>query len=126
MPRPRLPQGKAETSGAAAHDPGRFKDRKGPKRTRKLGEPYANMTDAECVHWAEFQQELPWLTSADRQLVRMACQYGARADKEPLGISATQAFVSILSKLGATPTDVTKVRHGDDEESEDPTDKFFQ
>lgn len=70
--------------------------------------------------------ELPWLTSADRQLVRLACQYAVKADKGELAINATQSFVSILSKLGATPTDVTKVKHGDDDESEDPTDKFFQ
>lgn len=84
------------------------------------------MTPAECVYWAEFQQDFPWLTSTDRQLVRLACQYGAKVDEGPLAINATQAFVSILSKLGATPVDVTKIRHGDDDESDDPTDKFFQ
>lgn len=125
MPRQRLPQQKAEVSGSAAHDPSRFKDRKAPKRKRPLGEPYAKMTDGQKLAWAELQSELPWLTSASRTLVRLACMYIARLDEEgEIGVQATSALSSILSKLGATPVDESKVNHGE-EEDEDPTDKFF-
>lgn len=124
MAKPRLPQAKAEVGGAALINPERFKDRKGPKRPKAIGEPYARMTDEQKSAWAEYQSELPWLNSSHRPLLRLACIWTARMDEADFGVSATQALSSILSKLGATPVDETKVNHGD-EEDEDPTDKFF-
>lgn len=124
MARPRLPASKAEVSGAAVHDPQRFKGRKAPKGTRPLGEPYVKMTDEQKVAWEEYRAELPWLNSSHRPLLRLACIWTARMDDADFGVSATQALSSILSKLGATPVDETKVNHGDGED-EDPADKFF-
>ena len=124
MPRARTPKAKAEVSGAAQHDPQRFKGRKGPKKPRAVGEPYATMTEPQKVAWAEYQRDLPWLSSSHRPLLRLACIWTARMEDAEFGVSATQALSSILSKLGATPVDETKVNHGDDED-EDPTDKFF-
>jgi hypothetical protein len=46
-------------------------------------------------------------------------------DEDDFGVSATQALSSILSKLGATPIDETKVRH-DDGSEDDPADECFQ
>jgi hypothetical protein len=40
------------------------------------------------------------------------------------GVNATQALSSLLSKLGATPVDETKVNHADGDE-EEPESKFF-
>ncbi|WP_230585417.1 hypothetical protein [Bordetella hinzii] len=82
------------------------------------------MTDEQKVAWEEYRAELPWLNSSHRPLLRLACIWTARMDDADFGVSATQALSSILSKLGATPVDETKVNHGDDEE-EDPADKFF-
>lgn len=124
MPKPRLPKSKAEVSGSALHDPGRFKDRKKPARSRPVGEPYATMNDNQRAAWAEFQHELPWLTSAHRPLLRLACIWTAKMEEADFGVSATKALSAILSKLGATPVDETKVNHADGED-EDPTDKFF-
>ena len=126
MARPRLPAAKAETSGAAIKNAGRFKDRKAPKGTRPLGEPYALMSDAQCVAWEEFRAEMPWLNSSHRVLLRLACVWAAKLDdpEAEFGVSATQALSSILSKLGATPVDETKVNHGE-EDPEDPADEFF-
>jgi hypothetical protein len=124
MPRARTPLSKAKAAGADIIHPERFKDRKGPKKARAVGEPYAKMTDAQKEAWAEYQVELPWLNSGHRPLLRLACIWTARMDDADFGVSATQALSSILSKLGATPVDETKVNHGSDEE-EDPTDKFF-
>lgn len=45
-------------------------------------------------------------------------------DEGDFGINAAQALSSILSKLGASPADESKVNHGDDGD-EDPDDKFF-
>jgi hypothetical protein len=126
MPNHRTPQAKAAVSGADTKHPGRFKPRKTSKRTRGIGEPYARMTDEQKVCWEEFKAELPWLNSGHRTILRMACILAARMDTDPeFGVQATQALSSILSKLGATPVDETKVNHGD-EEDEDPTDRFFK
>ena len=125
MARPRLPAAKAETSGAAIKNAGRFKDRKTAKHRRPVGEPYASMTDPQKVVWAECAAEMPWLTSAHRLLLRQVCMLSARMDDPDMGVSALQALGSLLSKLGATPVDETKVSHGDDEGEDDPADKYF-
>jgi hypothetical protein len=125
MPRARTPNAKAAVSGVALHDPQRFKNRKGPKRTFPLGEPYARMSKDEKAAWSEFQANLPWLTRAHRVLVRSACVLSAKMDTGEIGVSALHALSSILSKLGATPVDETKVNHAEDDE-EDPADEFFK
>ncbi|MBB3639806.1 hypothetical protein [Variovorax atrisoli] len=124
MPRARTPLAKAKAAGAEIIHPERFRDRKGPKKPRAVGDPYVGMSDKEKKVWAEFRAELPWLTSSHRTLLRLACYWTAKLDEKEFGVSATQALSSILSKLGATPVDETKVNHGDDED-EDPADEFF-
>jgi hypothetical protein len=124
MARPRLPAAKAEVSGAALINAGRFADRKSPKGARPVGEPYAKMTDEQKEAWEEYRAELPWLNSSHRPLLRLACIWTAKMDDAEFGVSATQALSSILSKLGATPVDETKVNHGDEGE-DDPVDRFF-
>ncbi|MFV0675554.1 hypothetical protein [Variovorax sp. tm] len=124
MPRARTPLAKAKAAGAEIIHPERFRDRKGPKKPRVVGDPYVGMSDKEKKVWAEFRAELPWLTSSHRTLLRLACYWTAKLDEKEFGVSATQALSSILSKLGATPVDETKVNHGDDED-EDPADEFF-
>lgn len=125
MSRPRLPAAKADVAGAALVNPGRFKDRKTPQRTRPIGEPYARMTEAQREVWAEMVEDMPWLNSSHRVLLRLACYHAARLDEDgEFGVSATQALSSILSKLGATPVDETKVNHGEAED--DPEEEFFR
>ena len=118
---------KAAVSGAEIKNAGRFKDRSAPKRARPIGDPYATMTEAQCAAWNEFRAEMPWLNSAHRVLLRLACVWTAKMDdpESEFGTTATQALSAILSKLGATPVDETKVSHGDDEGEEDPADKYF-
>ena len=124
MAKPRLPQAKAEASGAALKNPGRFKDRKAPK-AKALGIPYANMTDPEKECWQEMAGDMPWLNAGHRVLVRLACYHAARLNEGgEFGVSATQALSSILSKLGATPVDETRVSHSDESEY-DPAEAFF-
>lgn len=124
MSRARLPQAKAEVAGAAVVNPARFKDRKAPKG-RPIGDPYKNMTEAQVEVWNECRDEMPWLKASHRILLRQACILAARMDTDPeFGVSATQALSSIMSKLGATPTDETKVNY-DDGDDEDPADQYF-
>lgn len=125
MARPRLPAAKAEVSGAALKDAGRFADRKAPKGTRPLGNAYKSMTPGQVEAWEEFRAELPWLNSSHRALLQIACILRARinADSE-IGVNQLQTYSAILSKLAATPVDETKVSHGDDGD-EDPADAYF-
>ena len=126
MPRPRLPQAKAEASGAVLKNAGRFADRKAPKRQRPLGEPYATMTDEQKACWREMAGDMPWLHSAHRVLLRLACYHAAKLEAGgEFGVSATTALSAILSKLGATPVDETKVVHGDGDGDEDPAESYF-
>lgn len=125
MPKPRLPQAKAEASGAILKNAGRFEGRKAPKGTRPVGEPYKAMTEPQRDAWAEFKSELPWLNSSHRALLQLACVLRARLNTDPdMGINALSAYSSILSKLAATPVDETKVNVPDDEDA-DPADKYF-
>jgi hypothetical protein len=124
MPRQRIPTAKAEASGAAAKNPARFKDRKKPKSSRPLGEPYKTMTDGQKKAWFEIQYEMPWLTSSDRIMVRLACSWIARMEMDDLGVAASGVLSTLLSKLGGTPVDVSKVMHVGEEEA-DPADEFF-
>jgi hypothetical protein len=124
MPRQRIPTAKAEASGAAAKNPARFKDRKKPKSSRPLGEPYKTMTDEQKKAWFEIQYEMPWLTSSDRIMVRLACSWIARMEMDDLGVAASGVLSTLLSKLGGTPVDVSKVMHVGEEEA-DPADEFF-
>lgn len=125
MARPRLPAKKAEVAGANVIHPERFKDRKTPSRTRPIGAPYARMTPEQVAVWAECAENMPWLHSGHRLLLRQVCILAARMETDPdMGVSALQALGAALSKLGATPTDETKVNH-DPGEPVDPADEFF-
>jgi hypothetical protein len=126
MARARLPVDKAAVSGAAAKNPGRHAGRTKPKGTKALGAPYASMDAAQKRAWKEFAADMPWLNSSHRRILQLACFWAAKLDdpKAEFGVSATQALSSILSKLGATPVDETKVGNGGGEEN-DPDDKFF-
>lgn len=124
MARPRTPKAKAEVSGATSIHPGRFKGRSSPKSARPVGDPYVRMTEAQQEAWRDLADNMPWLNSAHRPLLRLACIWMAKMDEGDFGVSATKALSAILSKLGATPTDESKVSHGG-EDDEDPSDKFF-
>ena len=120
MPRPRLPAAKAEVSGAVAKNAGRFADRKSPKHMRAIGAPYTRMTDDQKVVWEECANNMPWLHAGHRLLLRQVCILSARMETDPdMGVAALQALGAALSKLGATPTDETKVNHAEDDEEED-------
>ena len=67
---------------------------------------------------------MPWLHSAHRILVRLACVLAARMETDDFGVQASQALGSLLSKLGATPVDASRLNF-ETEEEPDPADKFF-
>lgn len=124
MARSRLPRLKAEASGAAAKNPQRFRDRTAPKRTRAIGPPYAGMAPSQIAVWEDCVENMPWLHSAHRLLLRQACVLAARMSAEDVSVATLAALGVTLMRLGATPVDETKLIHGNDEE-EDPAAEFF-
>jgi hypothetical protein len=125
MARSRLPKGKADIKGAQLKNPARYKDRAEPRNAGALGAALTSMTKEQKAAWREFAQDLPWLNRSHRALLHLACVWRAKLEKEgDLGVSATQAYSSILSKLGATPADESKVAARSDD-NEDPAEKFF-
>jgi hypothetical protein len=119
MARHRTPLAKAQVSGAALRHPERYRDRRSLANPRPIGEPYANMTEAEIRYWREFVDSLPWLHSAHRTLLRLACHLAARLDAGEIGVSAAQALGSVLSKLGATPADESRVNMPIEDDEDD-------
>jgi len=121
----RTPTRKAQVSGATLKNPQRYRTR--PVRDLPgLGEAPKWFDDRQRARWKEYRQILPWLRKSDGPMVELACVLAARMDSpEGLGVSGMHALSSILSKLGASPTDESKARR-QDAEDEEPEDKFFQ
>lgn len=125
MARPRLPLARAMMTGAAAKNPGRYRDRRQPGGTAPLGPPPAWMRPASAAAWRDLAREVPWLTSADRGVVEIAATIrGRMASGEPMGASALNLLRQCLGAMGATPADATRVPKpaGDDA---DPDAGFF-
>ena len=92
------------------------------EKAKAVGPPW--MTKPQIAVWREQVENMPWLHAGHR-LLRQVCILAARMETtREMGVSALQALGSLLSKLGATPVDETKVNHGG-EEDEDPDDKLF-
>lgn len=124
MAKPRIPTKKARVSGATTKDPGRYKNRSEPANSDPIGRPYKGMTAAQVRVWKECATNMPWLNAAHRLLLRQVCVLAARMETgEDLSVSSTHALSAMLSKLGATPTDESKVCHPLAEEDAD--EQFF-
>ena len=122
MPNHRTPALKAAVTGTADRNPQRFKDRKEPSAPA-LGEASVFLNDFGKIAWESFKRELPWLAESDRALVEIASTVRGRLIAgEDVGTTALSMLQSILSKMGASPADRSKVSGGDDEPEED---EFF-
>lgn len=122
MPGHRTPALKGAVTGTAARNPQRHRDRKEPA-TPALGEPSIFLDEFGRAAWESFKRELPWLQESDRALVEIASQVRGRLiGGEDVGVTALSMLQSILSKMGASPSDRSKVSVPDGEEEED---EFF-
>lgn len=122
MANPRTPVAKARLTGAAAKNPGRHKNRKDPKST-PLGKPSGFLDENGQRAWEGYRKELPWLMESDRSLVEIASSVRGRLlGGEDVGVTALGMLQSILSKMGGSPADRSKVALPDDEKEED---EFF-
>lgn len=93
-------------------------------KTKPVGQPYKDMTDRQAEIWFEIIDEMPWINSGHRRLVRQLCVLHER--DEVMGLPANQLghYIKILQLLGATPVDAAKLSLPDDQ-MEDPIDQFF-
>ena len=125
MPRPRTPKLKAIVGGRALINPGRYRDRTEPKSPR-LGEPPAHLSASAKKAWKAFRSELPWLKQSHRALVELASMVRAKVfdDPEPT-VAHMNLMRLLLSQMGATPVDQSRLDLSADEQEDDP-DKFFR
>jgi phage terminase small subunit len=123
MPAHRTPVAKAKATGAALRNPGRHAKRSDPVAGPLGGAP-THLDKFAKRAWERFRAELPWLTSADKALLEIACIVRGEllAGETIPGTTKLSMYQSVLSKLGATPTDRSKVNAPDDEAEED---EFF-
>lgn len=122
MANPRTPTAKAKATGAALKNPGRHADRSNP-RTVPLGDPSSFLDGHGKAAWEGYRREMPWLMESDRSLVEIAALVRGRLlGGEDVGMTALSMLQSILSKMGGSPADRSKVAVPDDEKEED---EFF-
>lgn len=122
MPPPRLSVVQAEVTGADAKNPGRFKGRADPK-VAAIGSPPRHLKPSAKRAWKRFVKTMPWLTASDEAMLGVAAAIqGLIIDGADVGVTRLSLFQSVLSKLGASPTDRSKVVMPDDDEEED---EFF-
>ena len=118
----RVPAAKAKVTGAVLRNPSRHASRAEPKAGALGGAP-VHLDKFAKRAWERFRVELPWLTSADKALLEIACMVrGEMLQGQIPGVTKLSMYQSVLSKLGATPTDRSKVNAPDDEPQED---EFF-
>lgn len=121
MPAHRLPAHHAAVTGAAKRNPKRHAGRKAPAN-RALGKASPFLTKDGQAAWEGFKREMPWLTEGHRAIVEVcALIRGELLAGEDVGVSRLSMYQSMLSKLGGTPVDETKVNVPDAEER----DEFF-
>lgn len=118
----RHPTAKARVLGADLKNPQRYRGRNDPT-CAAIGDPSPLLTDGQREAWEKFTAEIPWLVASDRALLEIASILRARiADPGEIGINQLQVYSAVLSKLGATPVDRSRVMLADDEDEED---EFF-
>lgn len=123
MAKPRLPAMVANVTGAAAKNPGRFKGRANPK-VKPVGAPPEHLSPTGKRAWRMFVSRMPWLTASDEPMLELASMIrGQILAREDVGVQKLGLYATTLSKLGATPTDRSKVAMPDDDEEEE--DEFF-
>jgi hypothetical protein len=125
MPNPRAPLAKLKASGTLDANPGRYKHRTEPQ-SQPLGRPSSTLNKQECKAWHCYVHEAPWLREGDRSLVEIACQLRAKMwSRKGLDLNEANTFIRVLSKLGMTPTDRSRVCIAEPDKPQDDGESFF-
>lgn len=126
MARPRNPLARARLTGAAAHDPQRYRNRHEPIDDRPLGEPPDWLKPEAQSAWREFDRTLPWLRYCHRGIVGVTALLAGQMATGGLGVPGMNLLRQCLGSLGATPADFSKVGWSPSEDEDDPGAEFFR
>ncbi len=117
----RTPAGKARVTGADTRNPARHRGRNDPT-VAPLGDASTYLDEPQRAAWEKFKGEIPWLVASDRALLEIACILRARFTTSPdIGVNNLQVYSAVLSKLGATPADRSRINTPDEPDE----DEFF-
>lgn len=77
----------------------------------KVGAPYARMTDAQKVLWAEIAAEFPWLATSDRRQLRLLCRLEDEEERrgDAFPFNKQNMIRQIYNSFGGSPSDRTRV-----------------
>jgi phage terminase small subunit len=107
MSRLALPMEIAELTGAARHNPQRFRDNP-PKSTMPLGQAPQVMSEAARRIWFEFEAYAPAgvMTGNDRPAMEMLCELFAEFRENPRTFAAAKyaRATILLAHFGMTPS----------------------
>lgn len=130
MPAHRKPTAKLKRSGALRKNPKRYADRqKEPRPNGPIGKPPECLTDAQVACWNEIiANSTPGvLTKADRLIVELAARTLATIrSKGKIIAFQLQQLRAILSSLGMTPADRSRVGAPDAPSPKSPWDAIDQ
>lgn len=129
MARPRLPTNVLDARGAFKHNPKRAEERQGePVPDDDIGEPPDWFSAEQFICWQEIVTlaHPGTLCSADRLLVEHGAQLLShlRAEQWQVHPTILIRWESVLSKLGMTPADRSKVAVRKAAPIADPLDEF--
>jgi hypothetical protein len=125
MPNPRAPLAKLAASGTLDKNPSRYKGRTEPQ-SQPLGRPSSILNKQEAKAWFMCCNEAPWLREGDRVLVELVCQLRAKMwTRKGLDSNDVSTLIRVLSKLGMTPVDRSRVLIADDDQAKDQAESFF-
>jgi phage terminase small subunit len=112
MPTPRKSTEVLEQSGAFKHDPQRRDARANePKPVGELGTAPVYMTKEQKKLWKELANQVTpgWLTIAERWAVELAVTLMSKMRDGTIKTAEYTALASLMSKLGLTPSDRSRV-----------------
>jgi hypothetical protein len=118
--RTRTPTAVLELNGSFKKNPGRRREREGePIVKDALPPPPSRLSGPEKAAWNELRDAGFWLTAADVFMVEIAASLMAKHRANEIDNPARSLLVSTLAKLGFGPTERSKIKLPEKEESTD-------
>ena len=122
--RPRIPTKVLQMRGAFDKHPERLRARAGEPEVREpLGDPPPTFDESHAARWLNCRDWWPWLTIADRVqielIVRLWVKLSGGEEKVAAPLNAA------LAKVGANPSDRSRINAGGKPGSPDPAEAYF-
>ena len=119
MSRPRKPTAELENSGAFEKNPSRALARSNePANVPDLGNPPTCLSKDEKRIWKECRRIAPWITAADAYALESVCRLVVKMRTGAMKSADYSVLRSLLSALGLTPGDRSKVSVPSDKQPE--------